>query len=423
MVFVSASASTPSPKRPRSARLSLSIEASTDASVSPYASGLTDGTVFSGASSRTSQTSFFPPLSPVTPRPMSSRSSRRSFGGDHRRKSSRASICSISSTTSQPGGDMCLGNLADELAEADVEEVHGTLSSSFLDGLREGDHDDSGVADAPASPYADLHDRNRRSKSIQAGNTPACDGSDYGPGSDSEEETPSSLSLLLGKRMRSIERLVHDCGDVKEALSNGSGDVISYLTESLHSLGPTQADIEYGVTRMLTACNSIATHRTHAQRDLFSTSHALVYGHRIYMLSAETLDLLASELDGVSEALPVPLTTNAAHQNPLVSLSMLANDTSSLINTLRSLTDLLQETRLATNAATRKLKSVRDMVEELRVDEELVENSMLLIQAGDWDRRCRERQAASVCKEVVRGFGERWGIDVESSSGVRVGAA
>ncbi|RMZ81189.1 hypothetical protein DV737_g2674, partial [Chaetothyriales sp. CBS 132003] len=271
MASVSASASTPSPKRRRSVRLSLSLGASTDASVSPYTSGLTDGTAFSAASSRTSQTSIFPPPSP-------------------------------------------------------------------------------------------------------AGNMPAYDGSDYGPGSDSEEETPSSLPPLLGKRMRSLERLVHDCSD---------------------------ANIEYGVTRLMTACNSIATHRTHAQRDLFSTSHALMYGHRIYMLPAEALDLLASELDRVSEALPVPPTTNAPHQNPLVSLGILANDTSSLISTLRSLTDLLQETRLATNAATRKLKSVRDMVEELRVDEELVENSMLLIQAGDWDRRCRERQAASVCDGTI----------------------
>ncbi|RMZ76147.1 hypothetical protein DV738_g5086, partial [Chaetothyriales sp. CBS 135597] len=356
MVSASAATNTPSPKGPRSARLSLSVEASTDASLSPYPSGFTDGTLFSGASSRTSQTSLFPPPSPVTRR---------------RRKSSRASIGSIGSAISYAGGNTGLGNLADELAEADVEEEHGTLSPAFLADLREGDHDDFAISDIPTSPGADPNDltpwssqeprhrqsnsnttptssafkRNRRSKSARVDNTALYDGSDYGPESDSDDGQPSGIPPLLAKRMR---------------------------------LGPTQANIEYGVTRLLTACNSIATYRTHAQRDLFSSSHALMYGHWIHSLPTETLDLLASELDAVFDALP--------------------------------------ETRLATNAATRQLKTVRDMVDELRLDDELVENSMLLIQAGDWDRRCRERQAARVCREVIHGFGERWGIEVAPSS-------
>ncbi|RMD42110.1 hypothetical protein DV735_g2985, partial [Chaetothyriales sp. CBS 134920] len=416
MVSASAATNTPSPKGRRNTRLSLSAEASTDASLSPYPSGLTDGTLFSGASSRTSQTSLFPPASPVTHR---------------RRKSSRASIGSIVSTTSYVGDNTGLGNLADELAEADVDEEHGTLSPAFLADLREGDLDEFAISEIPTSPYADPNDmtpwspqeprhrqsnsnsnttptsatfkRNRRSKSAQGDNTALYDGSDYGPESDSEDGRRSGLPPLLAKRIRSIERLVRESTDRGE--------------EAL--LGPTQANIEYGVTRLLTACNSIATYRTHAQRDLFSSSHALMYGHWIHQLPTETLDQLASELEAVFAALPVlpstTMTADSPHQNPLVSLSILANNTNSLINTLRSLTDLLQETRLAANAATRQLKTVRDMVEELRLDDELVENSMLLIQAGDWDRRCRERQAARVCREVVHGFGERWGIEVAPS--------
>ena len=138
-----------------------------------------------------------------------------------------------------------------------------------------------------------------------------------------------------------------------------------------------------------------------------------MYGNSIYALPEEFLNLLVSELDDLAKTLPA-----IPHQNPLLSLSILANDTSSLTTTLRSLTDLLQENRLAANAATRKLKSVRDMVEDLRVDEELVDNSIMLIQAGDWDRRCRERQAARVCRDVCREFGERWGIEADTSVGV-----
>jgi hypothetical protein len=101
-------------------------------------------------------------------------------------------------------------------------------------------------------------------------------------------------------------------------------------------------------------------------------------------------------------------------------LQILASQTGELTQTLRGLTDLLQENKLATNAATRKLKSVKDMVEDMQEEEELVESSMMLIQAQDWDRRLRERQAAQACREVVQGFAERWGVDI--SENVSVGA-
>jgi len=176
--------------------------------------------------------------------------------------------------------------------------------------------------------------------------------------------------------------------------------------------GGGQGNIEYGVTRLITAYTSMASHRTHKTRDLFSQSHSLMYGGTVLNLPEELIDLLLDEIDALSSTLPFlrPL----PQQNPLLSLQLLASQTEELGQTLRSLTDLLQESRLAATAATRKLKSVRDMVEDMAVEEDLVENSILLIQAGDWDRRCKTRQAAKTCQEVCKGFADRWGL----SSGV-----
>ncbi len=150
----------------------------------------------------------------------------------------------------------------------------------------------------------------------------------------------------------------------------------------------------------------MASHRTNKTRDLFTQSHSLMYGG-IMNLPEEMIDLLLDEIKSLGSTVPF-----LRPQNPLLSLQILASQTEELNHTLRSLTDLLQESRLAANAATRKLKSVRDMVEDMNVEEELVENSILLIQAGDWDRRCRTRQAAKTCQEVCAGFADRWGLDV-----------
>lgn len=369
---------------------------------------------------------------------MSSHSSRYSL---HRRKSSRASVNSVNSISGLQEGSSGLGNLADELEQSWDEEVDPEQQgSSFLEGLREGD---AAVAQAQVqSPYgiSDMNDLEFNNTSIHSPlpqedhhtlhvptspqtqkrqphprrshvrTESAYDGSDYG--SDHEEDELSSFPPLLRKRMREIESLARDSHDA-DALSEGGG-VVKRTVVALRDLGPPQSNIEFGITRMATAYMSMATHRTHKQREVFALSHSLLYGNAGVELPDEFLDLMISEMDELLSTTPFLQT-----QNPLLSLQILASQTSDLTQTLRGLTDLLQENRLAANVATRKLKSVRDMVEDMRIEEELVDNSIMLIHAGDWDRRCRERQAGKMCREVVRSFGERWGIEVASVGEIR----
>lgn len=97
-------------------------------------------------------------------------------------------------------------------------------------------------------------------------------------------------------------------------------------------------------------------------------------------------------------------------------MQALAHNTHELLSTLHSLTDTLTENRQHLLSANRRLKSVRELVEELTTEEELVETSVMLIQAGDWDRRCRERHAGKAVGEVLEGFRKTWDVDYVEGS-------
>jgi hypothetical protein len=356
---------------------------------------------------------------------MSSRSNRNSFLS--RKHSRTASINSAASGGAAPdrssGG---LGNLADELGGAWDEDVNGEV---ILDHLQEGGfspqsptemndlHDFGyGVTLHSPLPQDDLSLQHTMSNTLEPPRSTghrrtdsAYDGSDYGNDSDYEDHT-EGFPPLLRKRVREIEKLAREGQHTDDSLSEGGG-VVKRTVAALRELGPPQSNIEYGVTRMVTAYTSMTTHRTHKQRDVFTQSHSLLYGNSAMFLPKEFIDVLIDEIQALESAIPF-----LPAQNPLLSLQILASQTGELTQTLRSLTDLLQENKLATNAATRKLKSVKDMVEDMQEEEELVESSIMLIQAQDWDRRLRERQAAKTCREVVEGFAERWGLDVPAAA-------
>ena len=324
-----------------------------------------------------------------------------------------------------------LGNLADELEDAldDTEEHDPTQASSFLEGLREGDVSEyaiqssngmSGIHDLsigaqPQSPAAKMlkHSTSnslspqqaRRKSSKHKRTDSAYDGSDYGSMSDTEDEL-SSFPPLFRKSLRELEKLTYASTHNDDSVSEAGG-VMKRTTSAIHDLGPPQSGTEYGITRLSTMYNSMSTHRTYAQRDLFSQSHSLVYSNTASILPEELIDLLLSEIGDLSSALPFMPT-----QNPLLSLQILAAQTSDLTHTLQNLTDLLQELKLVMTQAQRKLKSVKDMVEDMRTEEDLVEQSIMLIQAHDWNRRCEKRMAAQQCKEILQGFGDRWGLYV-----------
>jgi len=346
----------------------------------------------------------------------------------------------------EPVDDNGLGSLADELGDAWAQD-DGDHGSSFLDGLREGSVDGSILGNNMQSPYSDMNDmydfgfgmsvqsplptRSENLPPLQLSpkkthmdrasrhqrHESAYDGSDYGPESDTEEQ--DSMPPLLAKRIRDIEALARTGVDDEDALSE-EGGVVRRTTKALKDLG-AQSNIENGVTRLLTAYTSMTTHRTHKTRELFSQTHSLLYSG-IVDLPEEVIDLLLIELQTLTSTVPF-----LPRQNPLLSLQILASQTSELGNTLRSLTDVLQESKISANAATRKLKSVKDMTEEMRREEELVDTSIMLIQAGDWDRRCRERHAARTCREIVEGFAQKWDLpyeaEVDAVSAAEIGVA
>ena len=83
---------------------------------------------------------------------------------------------------------------------------------------------------------------------------------------------------------------------------------------------------------------------------------------------------------------------------------MLINQTADLGYSLRGLSDTLYEARQFTSTASRRLRSARDLVAELRREDEGRNQGMRWIETGGWDRRLKEREAARVCGDVVNGF-------------------
>lgn len=351
------------------------------------------------------------PYSPMTPRqPLD------------RRKSGSFSVASDGfHDTSGEGEGM--ENLADELDGAWDEEGGEEPGSSFLDGLREGsadpsalygemcnggDFENSGIhtVKSPATPtrkpvledssYSPTQSagsvRRRTSQRHRRGQT-RYDGLDYGNISDLEEV--AGISPALAREMANIEALARrglDDDSVSEA-----GGVISRTTAALKDLGP-QASIENGATRMITASTSIASHRTHQTREIFSLAHSLLM-ERFPTLSEEEIEKLISELDLLIQYLQLP-----SGASPLHSIQLLVANTTDLTHSLRSLSDILQESRQAASSASRRLKNARDFVMELQQEEEAREEGIRYLEKGDWDRRIRSREAQSTCGHVVAGF-------------------
>jgi len=350
---------------------------------------------------------------------MSSRSSNQPFS--HHRKSSRASLTSNTSLGEVDANGF--GSLADELGEVWEEDGVEGQDSIFPEGPGEGSMEPRLASRGRGSSggLSDIHDfglgmevyqhppvanssilsphphsqsrTDGKSKGNQRRDSPH-DASDYGPESDSEDlaDIPPSLA----KRIRDIEKVTRMSINTEDTLSDDGG-VIKRTTTALRDLGP-QSSIENGATQLITAYTSMATSRTHKTRELFGQAHSLLYGN-LLNLPEEMIDVLLCEMEELANTTCVD-----PPQNPLLSLQILSSNTTDLVRSLRSLTDLLQESRIACTAASRKLKSTREMVEEMRLEEELSDTSIMLIQAGDWDRRCRERQSARMCREVVTGF-------------------
>ena len=103
-------------------------------------------------------------------------------------------------------------------------------------------------------------------------------------------------------------------------------------------------------------------------------------------------------LVSLSDVMPRP------SANAYTSLSALHSITSDLVQTLNYVSDTLHMSRQTTTTATRRLKSARELVAEMRQEEELREEGERWLKIHNWGERLQNRECATVCGDVVSGF-------------------
>ena len=62
--------------------------------------------------------------------------------------------------------------------------------------------------------------------------------------------------------------------------------------------------------------------------------------------------------------------------------------------------------RQTTSFASRRLRAVRELVDELRREAETREEGMKWVENGQWNDRLAGRECARICRDVVGGFEE-----------------
>jgi len=151
--------------------------------------------------------------------------------------------------------------------------------------------------------------------------------------------------------------------------------------------------------RLITAHSALTTHLAHQTRQLHNLAFPL-FSPLVPPPDPETIEELLPVLVSLTEEMPRPIT---AAYNSLTALHTLTND---LVSTLNYLSDTLHMSRQTTITATRRLKSARELVAEMRREEELREEGERWLKRGNWGERLKGRECAHVCGEVVGGFEE-----------------
>ncbi|ELR05981.1 hypothetical protein GMDG_01942 [Pseudogymnoascus destructans 20631-21] len=306
-----------------------------------------------------------------------------------------------------------LGNLADELADAwasDEDEAEpdmnfartGAELADASAGSQDEADSDTGTKDASQKPR-------ERDSGVSISGSPAprglapnptghrCaasdyDGSDYGS-SSSLPETGLPMSLLA--RINGIESLarrgLEDNGDARSG-------VVKRVVESLRDLSG-QGGVETGATRLITANTALSSHLMHQTRTLHSLTYPLISPMNA-PLDEESIEELLPLLVGLGEAMPRP------DVGSLVALTGLHGVTGELIEKLGGVGDSLHMSRQTTSVAARRLREAKEMVEDLRKEEERREEGERWLRRGGWGDRLGKRECARVCGEVVGGFEE-----------------
>ncbi|KPM38110.1 hypothetical protein AK830_g8457 [Neonectria ditissima] len=359
------------------------------------------------------------PSSPNTPRHSRNSSAFDSYSGSpQNRRLSKSSVQDPStpyrnSFNQADGLDMSvlasggagsgngMGNLADELADAfsdsgdEGEYDDGDLDGESL-GPGEGHPEEaSGTKDISNLPGDDndkakvaslaLPSRHQRQKSDY-------DGSEFG--SESDLESPGMPPGLVAK-IDAVESLARRGN---ENYGGPADDVFNRVTDGLRDLG-SQSSVEASASRLITAHSALTTHLTHQTRQIHNLTFPL-----LSPLAAppdeETIDELVPLLLSLSDSMPRPSTS------AFNSLTALHTITSDLVQTLNYLSDTLHMSRQTTTMATRRLRSAKEIVAEMRREEELKEEGERWLTRGNWGERLEKRECAGVCGEVIGGFEE-----------------
>ncbi|KAF7930045.1 hypothetical protein BELL_0253g00040 [Botrytis elliptica] len=336
--------------------------------------------------------------------------------------------------SAQNGGNG-LGNLADELADAWSED-EGEMDEADLNfqsmAPTESDHEDaeedknavrdSGVdVTSPKKQHTAMNSNSTltpptaghgRVHALGHARSPSeYDGSDYG--GDSDLESPAFGPALLA-RMDMVEGLARRGTENNGSQADG---VVKRVIESLKDLGG-QSGVEGNTTRLVTTHTALSTHLLHQTRLIQNLSHPL-FSPLSAPPTPEFIDTLLPLLDTLSDSIPRPSTQS------LSSITSLHSLTTDLIQTITYLSDTLHMSRQTTVQASRKLKSAKELVGEMRREEELREEGEKWVEQGDWERRLGERECAGVCRGVVGGFEqvcEDWRRRLVESAGGEVGA-
>jgi hypothetical protein len=324
-----------------------------------------------------------------------------------------------------------LGNLADELAEAfdedeegeavdDVSEFQYEAAENARDGhpsfqttLKE--NKGISISQKPRSarelslspPKQKMRSRHHhRANSVY-------DGSDYGDHSDLQGV--DGISPSLDARMAAVESLAR-----RGAEANGSdGDnVVQRVADALKDLG-SQAGVENGASRLITAHTALTSHLSSQTRALQALCHPF-----LSPFAAPADPEFIEEILPLLSELLLTLPTPAPH--PLSSMHSLHASTAELTSILTFLSDTLHMTHQTTSLASRRSRTARETVIEMRKEAEAREEGIRWIEKGEWETRLARRDCAGICVEIVGGFEEvcnGWRERLVGGLGVEVGAA
>ncbi|PNY29732.1 Uncharacterized protein TCAP_00348, partial [Tolypocladium capitatum] len=355
------------------------------------------------------------PSSPRTPRHSRNSSAVDSYqGSPQTRRQSRSSVHDpatpfanglshqdsldlniLASRGAGPGNGM--GNLADELADAfsdsgdEEEDEYQDGEADLVDPEAVHGQTRDGGADVDGAPMHDgslsipsPHKRSHQRKGSEY------DGSEYGSESDLDS---AGMPPTLVAKIDAIESLARRG---TESYGGPADDVFKRVTDGLRDLG-SQSTVEGSASRLITAHSALTTHLTHQTRQLHSLTFPLL-SPLAPPPDAETIDGLVPLLLSLSDDMPRPSTS------AFNSLTALHSLTAELIQTLSYLSDTLHMSRQTTATATRRLKSAKELVSDMRRDEELREEGERWLARGNWGERLQKRECAGVCGEVIGGF-------------------